>query len=79
MITVYAIISEVNSEIYVGIAKNADKRLQEHNKGKNRYTKGLRPWKKLYREYQEDWKAARIREKYLKSGVGKEYLKSLVP
>jgi hypothetical protein len=24
-------------------------------------------------------KAARVREKYLKSGIGKEYLKSLVP
>ena len=79
MITVYAIISEVNGEIYVGIAKDPDIRLKEHNAGKNRYTKGLRPWKSLYREFQPDWQAARNREKYLKSGVGKEFLKSLVP
>ena len=50
MITVYAIISEVNGEIYVGIAKDPDIRLKDHNGGKNRYTKGLRPWKNLYRE-----------------------------
>ena len=30
-------------------------------------------------EYFPDWKEARIREKYLKSGAGKEFLKSLVP
>jgi len=79
MITVYAIISEVNGEIYVGIAKDPDSRLKDHNGGKNRYTKGLRPWKNLYRELQADWQAARKREKYLKSGIGKEFLKSLVP
>ena len=79
MITVYAIISEVNGEIYVGIAKDPDIRLKEHNAGKNRYTKGLRPWRPMYREFQYEWQAARKREKYLKSGVGKEFLKSLVP
>ncbi|WP_276504748.1 GIY-YIG nuclease family protein [Terrimonas pollutisoli] len=79
MITVYAIFSEANGDIYVGITKDAEKRLKEHNAGKNRYTKGLRPWKNLYRELQPDYEAARKREKYLKSGVGKEFLKSLVP
>jgi predicted GIY-YIG superfamily endonuclease len=79
MITVYAIKSEMNGEIYVGMAKDADLRLKEHNRGKNRYTKGLRPWKTLYRELQPDWEAACKREKYLKSGIGKEFLKSLVP
>ena len=79
MITVYAIRSGINGEIYVGIAKDADLRLREHNGGKNRYTKGLRPWKILYTELQPDWEAARKREKYLKSGIGKEFLKSLVP
>ena len=79
MITVYAILSEANGDIYVGMAKDAEKRLKEHNAGKNRYTKGLRPWKNLCREMQPDWEAARKREKYLKSGVGKEFLRSLVP
>lgn len=79
MITVYAIISEVNGDIYVGISKDADKRLKEHNASKSRYTKGLKPWRNLYKELQPDWNAAREREKYLKSGVGKEFLKSLAP
>lgn len=79
MITVYAIVSEVNGDIYVGIAKDANNRLKEHNNGKSRYTKGLKPWRSFYSEMQPDWEAARKREKYLKSGVGKEFLKSLVP
>ncbi len=79
MITVYAILSVVNGDIYVGISEDADKRLKEHNAGKSRYTKGLRPWIALYKETQPDWPRARNREKYLKSGIGKEFLKSLVP
>ena len=79
MIEVYAILSESSGEIYVGMALSAEKRLKEHNAGKNRYTKGLRPWKILNIEYFLNWEKARVREKYLKSGIGKEFLKSLVP
>ena len=79
MIEVYGILSEVNGEIYVGMAFDARKRLKEHNSGKNRYTKGLRPWKIFHVEFFPDWSSARIREKYLKTGIGKEFLKSLVP
>jgi putative endonuclease len=79
MITVYAILSEVNGNIYVGMAIDADERLKEHNAGKSTYTKRYRPWKTIYREMQENWVSARKREKYFKSGIGKEFLKSLVP
>jgi putative endonuclease len=79
MVDVYVIKSEMNGELYVGMALNAEKRLKEHNSGKNRYTKGLRPWKIVRTEQFRDWLTARIREKYLKSGTGKEFLKSMVP
>jgi predicted GIY-YIG superfamily endonuclease len=79
MIEVYALVSKVNGVIYVGMAINAQNRLKEHNSGKSRYTKGLRPWILFRIENYPNWKEARVREKYLKSGVGKEFLKSLVP
>jgi predicted GIY-YIG superfamily endonuclease len=79
MVEVYAIVSENSGEIYVGMALDAQRRLKEHNNGKNRYTKGLRPWNLFKIEYFQDWTEARKREKYLKSGVGKEFLRSLVP
>lgn len=64
MITVDAIVSGVNALIYVGIAKDPDKRLKEHNSGKSKFTKGFRPWRTMYRELQPDWKTAR-KEKYI--------------
>lgn len=79
MVDVYVILSEVNGEMYVGMALDVEKRLKQHNSGQNRYTKGLRPWTVFRVEKFPDWKTGRVREKYLKSGVGKEFLKSLVP
>ena len=63
--------------MYVGMALDAIKRLNEHNHGKNRYTKGHIPWEIIYSEEQPDWKTARIREKYLKSAAGKKWLKNI--
>ena len=54
-------------------------RLKEHNAGKTKSTKGFIPWKFIYKEESTSRIAAREREIYLKSGVGKEYLKSFVP
>ena len=75
MITLYVIKSEINSELYVGITKHLLIRLKEHNNGKNRYTKGLRPWILVLTEEFESYSAARIQEKYYKTGSGKEELK----
>ena len=72
---VYVLKSEKNGDLYVGMAYDPQSRLKEHNTGKNRYSKGLIPWKILFTETYPDWKTARAREKYLKSGVGKEFLK----
>ena len=69
----------MNNDIYVGMALSAEKRLKEHNGGRNRYTKGLRPWRLIRVEKFPNWEQGRIREKYLKSGIGKEFLKSMVP
>jgi len=80
MIYLYVIRSLVNKNLYVGICKDITRRIKEHNQGKNRYTKGLRPWELVYTEEFANWQTARDKEKYYKSGVGKEYLKEkLVP
>ena len=78
MITLYVIRSEINKELYVGICQDLNNRLQEHDKGKNRYTKGLRPWILLHTETFENWVEARKKEKYYKSGYGKENLKLIL-
>jgi len=75
MITVYVIESITDQIWYTGIALDAIKRLNDHNRGKSRFTKGHLPWKMIYTESQPDWQAARKREKYLKSAAGKIWLK----
>ncbi len=57
------------------MAKDAVRRLHDHNAGKNRFTKGHLPWKIIYTEQHPDWAAARVREKYLKTAAGKRWLK----
>jgi putative endonuclease len=53
--------------------------LKEHNDGKTKSTRGFRPWRLIYKEEAINRAEARKREIYLKSGIGKEFLKSLVP
>ena len=63
--------------IYVGLTDNVERRFNQHNSGYERTTKPYRPFKIILIESFETRELARIREKYLKSGVGKEFLKSL--
>ncbi|EAZ82345.1 GIY-YIG nuclease family protein [Algoriphagus machipongonensis] len=77
MFTVYALKSEKDGRIYVGFTQDINRRLKEHNSGKTRSTKGWVPWFIIFAEEVETREEARAREIYLKSGVGKEYLKSL--
>jgi putative endonuclease len=74
MITIYVLESLADKASYTGMCMDVSNRLKEHNAGKNRFTKGHRPWEIVYTEQQPDWKAARIREKYLKTAAGKNWL-----
>ena len=75
---VYAIQSLKDGRIYVGMSKDVNMRILQHNKGLTFSTKGFRPWKLIYTESFPDRIDARKKEKYLKSGVGKEFLKSII-
>jgi putative endonuclease len=75
--TVYAIKSLNRNYIYVGMTNNLERRLKEHNNCENRSTKAYAPFTLIYSEKFETRTLARIKEKYLKSGVGKTFLKSI--
>ncbi len=75
---IYAIKSSFDGRIYVGFTLNLEMRIKEHNQGKTKSTKGFRPWVLIYNETVETRIAAREREKFLKSGCGKEYLKKQI-
>jgi putative endonuclease len=72
---VYVIESLTDQTWYTGIALDPINRLKEHNAGKNRFTKGHKPWKIIYTEQHPDWQTARKKEKYLKTAAGKIWLR----
>jgi len=73
----YAIKSTNRDYIYVGISDNPERRIGQHNKSYNKTTKPYVPFKTILIEQHDDRKAARIREKFLKSSCGKQYLRSI--
>ena len=75
---VYAIKSRTKNYVYVGITNNLERRIGEHNNGYNKSTKSYAPFDLIFTEPFNSKRDARLKEKYLNSGVGKEYLKSLL-
>ena len=74
MVYVYVLESQTNSTWYVGMTKNLEVRLKEHNAGKSKFTKGHMPWKVIYREEALDFASGRKLEKYFKTAAGKKYI-----
>ncbi len=68
--------SEKDKKFYTGSTKDLRKRFNEHNSGKVSSTKNRGPFMLIYYEACLNGHDARYREKYLKSGFGKRYLKS---
>ncbi len=62
--------------LYTGFTYDLRKRLKEHNEQMSTYTKFHGPYELIYYEACLNENDARQREKYLKSGTGKRYLKS---
>jgi putative endonuclease len=60
---------------YVGHTEDLRSRLKEHNKGKTKSNKAYKPFLLVYFEEFKIRSEAIKREKYFKSGSGKEYLK----
>ena len=75
--SVYAISSLTRDYIYVGLAFDPAVRIDQHQRGSERTTKPYRPFQTLLIEAHPNRALARCREKYLKSGSGKEFLKEL--
>jgi len=72
----YILKSKKDGKLYTGVTKDLRKRLSEHNTGKSMYTKGRGPFILIYYEACLLGEESRSREKYLKSGMGKRYLKN---
>ncbi len=64
---------------YKGMTDNLEKRLVEHNnKTLSFWTKRGTDWKLIYKEEFDNKAEALKRERWLKTGVGREYLKKIL-
>lgn len=76
MFYTYILKSKKDGKFYTGSTKDLRKRLLEHNNGKSTHTKGRGPFVVIYYEACLIEEKARSRELFLKSGMGKRYLKN---
>jgi len=73
---VYLLESKLDNSWYIGYTNDLYRRIEEHNSGKSYYTKRKIPWEMIYYEVSFNKYDAIAREKYLKSGMGRRYLKN---
>ncbi len=77
---VYILFSEDYGKTYVGFTSNLIERFKSHNYlSKKGYTIKFRPWQVIYVEFFTTKSEALKREKLLKSGKGREFIKEIIP
>ena len=75
MYVVYVLKSKIAKKSYVGVTADLERRIDEHNAGKNSYTMRYLPWEIIHTEEYTKQGEAIKREKYLKSTSGRRFLK----
>src|SRR5437899_7797400 len=76
MFYVYLLHSTKDNGFYIGYSTDLKKRVSEHKRGASFATKSRGPWKLIYYEAYTEREDAEGREKYLKSGAGRRFLRS---
>lgn len=76
MFYTYVLQSEKDNHWYTGTTNNLQKRFKQHNSNEVRSTKNRGPFQLMYYEGCLNQYDAYAREKYLKSGMGKRYIKN---
>ena len=78
MFFVYVLQSELDGGFYVGMTIDIERRLRQHNRGSQRSTRARRPLRLVFDEAYTSRTEARSRERFWKSGQGRELLRGVV-
>ncbi len=78
MFYVYVLQSLKDGNCYTGYTNDLQKRFREHNEGLEYSTRKRLPFKIIYYEACVNEQDAKMRETYLKTGMGKRYIKNLL-
>ena len=77
LFTVYILYSEKFNKHYTGFSSNLSERLVSHNKLGHDWTARYRPWKLIFTKNFDNKQDAVAYERWLKTGAGRDYIKSL--
>lgn len=75
MFYVYVLQSETDDGLYIGFSADLRRRMAEHQEGRSFATSYRGPWRLIYYEAYLEEEDALGRERYLKSGGGRRFLK----
>jgi putative endonuclease len=78
MYYIYVLQSLKDNKFYTGYTDNLERRFKEHNNGFVLSTKSRLPFELVYYEASISVTDAKAREKYLKTGIGKRYIKNRI-
>ncbi|MCX6702953.1 MAG: GIY-YIG nuclease family protein [Candidatus Wolfebacteria bacterium] len=75
---IYVLRSKKDGGLYVGYSAKIRERFVEHQKGNVASTKDRRPWEVIYCELYKNSRDAMQRERFLKTGWGRNYIKKIL-
>ena len=78
MYYVYVLYSLKDTKRYIGYTENIKNRIQQHNNGFVKSTFNRRPLNLIYIETTHTKEEAMARERFLKTGKGREYLNTAI-
>jgi putative endonuclease len=78
LFTVYILYSTSFGKIYIGYTSHLLLRFKSHQELGKGWTSKYRPWLVIYCEYYADQKKAMQREKELKSGQGRKWIRDKI-
>ncbi len=76
MFYTYVLQSKKDGKFYTGYTNDLRKRFKEHTGGQSTYTRSRGPFTLVYYEACVEEDDAKTREKYMKSGRGKSFIKA---
>ena len=74
----YILFSEKINKYYIGSTTDIERRLDDHNRGKEKFTKTGVPWILVYTEALETLTLARKRELQIKKQKSRKYIEQLI-
>ena len=74
----YILFSSKLNKYYIGSTTDIERRLAEHNRGKEKFTQTGIPWILVYKEVFSELKPARQREFYIKKMKSRLFIEKLI-